>query len=152
MTTASKRLHLRFSLRTLLVLFLGLSIGCALLFPTPVPIAIPLLVLLTVTLPAVLTAGTIYTRGNLRAFCVGGLFPSGLALYTTGWLFGLSLLEGPGRVNDPSEWISFFDDVGPQYRVYSACSWVMIALVGAIVVFVRYLALKGTEEASLPRS
>jgi hypothetical protein len=91
--TESGRLDMRFSLRAILVVFVCLAVGFTLLFSTTNYIALPLLILLAVALPATLAAGTVYTRGTWQAFCIGGLFPSGLMLYITGWMLGLSIFE-----------------------------------------------------------
>jgi hypothetical protein len=148
MTHAHERLRVRFGVRAVLIVVLCLAGGCALLFSTPAPVAVPLLVLSSVALPALLAAGTIYTRGNSRAFCIGGLFPSGLLLYITGWVFGLFVLyDEPGELRNLSEWAEFFETIGTQYRTYAASTWVMTLLIGTIVVLVRVFSLKEAEDA-----
>ena len=142
MATDPERIDVRFSLRALLVIFLCLAVGCALLFSTPNYIAVAALIFLNVALPAGLTMGAIYTRNTWRAFCIGGLFPSGLMLYTTGWVLGLSLFEGPGRIRSIPEWAQFSDAIAVQYRIYVACSWVMTVLIGTMAVLIRYYARK----------
>ena len=142
MATESERINMRFSLRTILISLLVFAIGCALLFSTPSYIAVPALIFLSVALPAGLAAGVVYTRDAWRAFCIGGLFPSGLLLYSTGWLLGLSVLEAPGSIRNISDWTKFSDQIGQLYRFYSGSIWVMIVLIGAMVVLVRYFAHK----------
>ena len=62
---------MRFSLRALLVVILGISILCALLFAVPDRVALLLLLVIScyVTIAAVL--GIVYFDGNIRAFCIG---------------------------------------------------------------------------------
>ncbi|MFP6677100.1 MAG: hypothetical protein VB878_18595 [Pirellulaceae bacterium] len=135
-------LEMRFSLRGLLIVLTGVSVCSALLFSVPDSIGLLLLVFLAVAVPAALTAGAVYRRGAWRAFCIGGLFPSGLLLYVTGWMFGLSIIETPGLIRSVSEWREFSDVVGVQFRVYSASAWLMIALLGTLVVIVRRIATR----------
>jgi hypothetical protein len=135
-------LEMRFSLRGLLIVLTGVSVCSALLFSVPDSIGLLLLVFLAVAVPAALTAGAVYRRAAWRAFCIGGLFPSGLLLYVTGWMFGLSIIETPGLIRSVSEWREFSDVVGVQFRVYSASAGLMIALLGTLVVIVRRIATR----------
>ena len=140
MNTEPERFDMRFSLRAILVVFVCLAVGFALLFSTPNFIALPLLILVAVALPATLAAGTVYMRGTWRAFCIGGLFPSGLMLYITGWMLSLSIFEGPGRIRSVPAWVEYCDEVTLQYRVYAGSSWAMIVLIGSVVILVRHFA------------
>jgi hypothetical protein len=130
----------RFSLRTLLVFTVVFAVGCALLFSLPNVVAVPGLILVIVALPAVLTAGVMYGGRLWRAFCVGALFPAGLALYTVGWLFGLLIIEGPGPLEDWSELVELTEDIGFHLRVYAAASWVMAPVVGCLLAMFSRLA------------
>ena len=133
---------MRFSLRTLLIALTCCAVGCALLFAAPSYVAVPALIFLNVAVPAVLTAGVVYGCGTWRAFCIGGLFPSSLTLYTIGWMLGLSFFEGPGDVYSPDSWRDFAEDISATCRIYAGVSWAMTIVVGLIVVLVRKMAIR----------
>ena len=134
---------MRFRLRTVFVIVVCVAIGCALLFTTPSYITVPSLIFLTVAIPAGLTAGTIYTRGFLRAFCIGGLFPSILMLYMMGWMFAYKQSDETDRFTSIASWTELCEDIDLTFRVYGAATWAMIVVVGIVVVAVRYFAHEG---------
>jgi hypothetical protein len=147
-TAADPEQHsLQFSIRTLLIISFCLAISFALLFSIPNYIAVAAIITLNIALPASLTTGAVYTRNTWRAFCIGGLFPSGLVLYVTGWMLSLSLFDGPGTIRNLANWVEFSDAIAGQYKVYSGCSWVMTVLIGSTAVLIRYIVQKQTKSA-----
>jgi hypothetical protein len=150
MNATREEFRVRFSLRIVFLGVVAAAVGCALLFSTPNYIAVPALLFVVVVLPALLTAGVIFGGRGLRAFCIGALFPTGLMLYATGWLLGLSLIEGPTRLDDPSDWMDFVERVDFPLRLYAAGSWVMALLIGALVAFIGYWATSSDQERRQP--
>lgn len=146
MNVAPEGLRVRFSLRMVFLAVVAVAVGCALLFSTPNYIAVPALFFVVVALPAVLTAGVIFGRRGTRAFCIGALFPTGLVLYATGWLLGLSLIESPIQLEDASAWMEFVEEVDFSLRLYAAGSWCMALLIGALVAFIGYWTTSPDQE------
>jgi len=134
---------MRFSLRSVFAVSVLLAFVCTLLFSTPSAFTVSLILFLSIAVPAALSAGTIYTRGYSRAFCIGGLFPSGILFFTTGQLFINWFARGKGFYLSVPGWLHFCETIETSYRVYAAVSWAMIPIVGIVVIAVRYFALKG---------
>jgi hypothetical protein len=135
----------QFSLATLLWLTLAVACALALLVGMPSAVAVPILICLAIGVPAVLTTVLVYGRGYVRAFCTGALFPTGIFLYATGWVFGLTIIEGPrpGTMDSLAEWFEFFEEIGTPYRVYAGAAWALGLIVGLVCVGVRRVALSG---------
>jgi hypothetical protein len=137
-TSTEPRRRLQFSIRTLLWVTLATAIALAILVSSPSVVAVPVMMCLTIAIPAILTVVVIYGSGYQRTFCVGALFPTGIALYATGWLLGLSLFEPPSIDLDSLDgWLDFFDGIGSAYRAYTGCAWLLAIAVGSIAVAVR---------------
>jgi hypothetical protein len=62
---------MRFSLRALLAVILGLSVLCALLFSVPDRIALLILLIGALHLPTGMVVGIVYFDKEMRAFCIG---------------------------------------------------------------------------------
>jgi len=141
----------QFTLAALMLLTLVVAVALALLVGVPSVVAVPIMLFLAAAVPAVLTAGVVYGRGYLRAFCIGALFPTGLLLYTTGWLFGLVLVQGgPPRLNELetlAQWVEFFEEIGPSYRAYAAAAWASSLLAGSLCVLARRVLLTRSPAA-----
>ena len=140
MTTTS-RPSLQFSLRAVLILMGCVAFGCAFTFSTPDYVSVPGLFLITFTLPAVLTAGVVYSRENWRAFCIGGLFPCVVALL----VMTSAMIDFNNQfaysMTTRSEW----EVLQLQFRFISSITWAMTLLNGLLVVFVRYLLVDKNE-------
>ena len=115
----------QYSMTTLLLVTAGTAMALAVLVSFPSTIAVPVLICLTIAIPAVLCVVAIYGSGYQRTFCIGALFPTGIMLYTTGWLMGLSLFEPPSTsdLKTLEEWLAFLDDVSVPYRLYVGSAW-----------------------------
>ncbi len=129
----------QYSLKTLFLITLGLAVALAVVVSFPNAIAVPVLICLAIAIPAFLTVVAIYGSRYQRTFAIGALFPTCTLLYTTGWLMGLTLIEGPRPPIDSLEdWLEFFDEVGGAYRVYAGCAWLLAVAVGWMAVAVRH--------------
>jgi len=77
----------QFSILQLIVLTAVVAVFCAATISVPVWLSVILSGCVAVLLPMLVTVGVVYGQGDLRTFCIGALFPSGLA----GWrAFGYS--------------------------------------------------------------
>jgi hypothetical protein len=98
------RPRIQYRLRTLFGLTAGVAIVCSVVFALPNWAAVPILLAAFITFPAVLTTGLVYGRGYQRTFCLGALFPVGMAFLLTTPLFGnyvwFASLDGTGQGNE----------------------------------------------------
>jgi hypothetical protein len=125
----------QYSLKTLLVVTAAVAVALSIIVSSPDWIAVPMLMLLAIAVPALLTSVLVYGSGYQRTFCLGALFPTGIALYATGWAMGLALVDGD--LDDLGEWLEFFEAAGNPYRVYSASAWLLAIAVGSAAVAIR---------------
>ena len=130
---------MQFGLKTTFAILIGFSVCCALLFAVPSYVAVSAIIFLAIVLPAGLTAGVIYTQRDLRAFCIGGLFPAVFMLYLTGWLLA-SESGVRWHVRSVLGWVEFCDVMGVTFRVFGAVTWTLVVIVGTVVVTIRRLA------------
>jgi len=130
----------QYSMKTLMLVALGTAVALTIVVSLPNAIAVPVLICLAIAVPAFLTAVAIYGSGYQRAFSIGALYPTCTMLYATGWLMGLSLIEGPraSELDSLEGWLAFFEAVGGAYRVYTGCAWLLAVAVGWMAVAVRY--------------
>ena len=70
-----------------------LSIACAVLFAAPDWLVSATVIVASVLFAAVFTSGIVYGTGDVRAFCIGALFPTTLIVITAGRLFGVITFE-----------------------------------------------------------
>jgi len=139
MGSAPSNRRLQFSLRTLLLLVVGVAVGMSLVVASPDGIAAPALMCLAVILPAVLTVVLIYGRPYQRTFCIAALFPTGVVLFATLWVITITLFDPPhGNLSDLPAWMRFFDEVSSPYRVYSAAAWLLGLGLGCVAVWIRW--------------
>ena len=112
-------------------------------------VAVPVTIALSVGFPAVLTISAMYGDRVVRAFCIGALFPTGLLLYVTGWLFGLALIEGPiaGELDDILQWLEFFESLDVTYRVYAGSTWILSFVVGVACVLTRAALVRSARRS-----
>ncbi len=129
----------QFSIKALMVVTAGTAVALTIVVSLPNVIAVPIMFCMTIVIPALLTVVVVHGPGYRRTFCIGALFPAGLALYVTGWLFGLVLMEGGrmGSLDNPGKWLKFFEGIGSTYRVYAASAWLLAVVVGMLAVGVR---------------
>ena len=137
---------MRFSLTTLLIGMSGVCVALFLLFAAPSTVAVPLLVLISVSLAALVTTGLVYGRGNIRAFCIGAMFPAGATVIGLIWLlcawfissaFGRFGGGPPPEVHDFPSLFAHFDTFAFTLRVWSAASWIMGLVAGLVSLAVR---------------
>ena len=126
----------QYSLKTLFLITLGLAVALAIVVSFPSAIAVPVLICLAIALPAFLTMVAIYGSGYQRAFAFGALFPTCTLLYATGWLVGLTLVQG--ELSDLEDWLEFFEDTTPAYRVCAGSAWLLAVAIGWMAVGVRH--------------
>jgi hypothetical protein len=141
MTDASRQAGVRYSLGTFFGVILMVGAGCALLFAIPIPVRVPLIASAVILLPAALTAGTVYSRGECRAFCIGALIPMGLQLYTVGWVIIFVFIDGPSPFSS-TNWSRLCEGVDTKLRIYTATIWGLAVIAGSTVVVIRWWALK----------
>jgi hypothetical protein len=79
--TAQVSRPLQYSLSTLFVVMTVLAVVLSLLVTMPPLVRFIAAALFVLSLPMVLTVVLIYGRGLKRTFCIGALFPSGLAVW-----------------------------------------------------------------------
>jgi hypothetical protein len=137
-STPSNR-PLQFSLRTLLLVVAGASVGLAVVVSLPGAVAAPVLMCLSLVIPAVLTVVLVCGTRYQRAFCMAALFPIGAVAFATLWVITVTLFNTPGnRLSESSDWLEFFNDVYGPYRVYSAAAWLLGVAVGCLGVWIRW--------------
>ena len=138
-TSARSTAQFQFTLTSLLLFTLAVASALTLLVVVPVVIAVPVIIFLSMAVPAVLTVGLVYGESSVRTFCIGALFPTGVLLYATGWILGLSTLEPPSTsdLESFSQWVEFFEEIAAPYRVYAGSSWVSSIVIGLICVGAR---------------
>ena len=138
-TSGRPRQPWQYSMKTLLLVTAGTAMALAILVSFPNPIAVPVLICLTIAIPAILCIVAIYGSGYQRTFCIGALFPTGITLYATGWMMGLSLIEAPSvsDLDTLEQWLEFFDEVGAPYRVYVGAAWLLAMIIGSLAVVLR---------------
>ncbi len=131
-TPAQSHKQFQFSLTALLVVVLAAACALSLVVVIPSGIAVPIIIFLSMAVPAVLTVGIVFGGTSLRPFCIGALFPTGVLLYATGWLFGLSVLEPPpiSDLDSMDQWMEFFEGIGTPYRVYAGSAWFFSIIIG----------------------
>lgn len=139
----------QFSILTLLLFTFAFACAMAVLFVLPPYLAVPVIIALATGFPAVLTVSAVYGDGVVRAFCIGALFPTGLLLYATGWMFGLALIGGPmaGELEDLAQWLQFFESMDPKYRVYAGSTWILSFLVGVACVLTRFALVRSARRS-----
>lgn len=130
----------QFSLRTMFIVTTVVAVLCSGLFAAPGWARILTLLCWAIALPAVMTAITIYGRGYLRTFGIGGLLAMGPLLF---WnlIAGYYILAVFGSASD---WSSLTDlDKDDEYRylpgIFVACYTALSILLGLVVVGVRWM-------------
>ncbi len=125
----------QFGLRTMFVVTALVAFCCATLFTLPNTVAV-LLLALAVVLPALLTTFLVYGGGYLRTFCIGALFPAGVALYPSAWFLAYLLMATADR-NMYWEQLA-----GAEFahlcRWIAGTSWVFAIVVGLMCVGARW--------------
>jgi hypothetical protein len=127
----------QFSLRTMFIVTTVVAVLCSGLFAAPGWARILTLLCWASALPAVMAAITIYGRGYLRTFGIGGLFSTGPLLF-------LNLLVAyyiPATFISPSVWSSLTENDKTRYYagIFVACYTAFSILLGLVVVGVRWM-------------
>ena len=124
-----KPFRLQFSLLGLLGLTTVVCIATGLLFAVPPEIGSLAAVGINIALPVVLTTVAMHGRGYQRTFCVGALFPAGVALTGIGISYSYAVLVlGIGFM---------IENADLQWRIANAMVWGMIPACGLLAVVVR---------------
>lgn len=140
----------QFSILTLLLFTFAFVCALSVLHIFPYYLAVPVIIALSVGFPAVLTVSAVYGDPVVRAFCIGALFPTGLLLFVTGWMFGFALLQGQGpwgELDELPKWLEFFEGVDAAYRVYAGSAWILSFLVGVACVFTRAALVRSARRS-----
>jgi hypothetical protein len=74
---------MRFTLAACLALTAVIAVLCYLLTAAPSPISYVLMMAVTIFAPICAVAGIVYGRDNLRAFCIGAVFPLALLVWSS---------------------------------------------------------------------
>ncbi|MBI3837669.1 MAG: hypothetical protein HY288_07020 [Planctomycetia bacterium] len=127
---------MRFGLKTLLIGTGLLGVALYLLVAAPPNFAVPVLVLISVALAALLTTGVVYGRANLRAFCIGALFPAGGTVIALTWMLCMWFMAHE-EMKDFPRLLAFFDKFAFTLRVWSGACWIMGLVVGSVTVGLR---------------
>ena len=129
----------QYSMKTLFRVTFGTAVALAVVVSSPNAIAVPVMICLNIAVPAFLTVVLVYGSGYQRTFCIGALFPTWTALYATGWLLVIALMQAPpaSSLDTLDGWLAFFDAIGSTYRVCTGGAW-LLAVVGSAAVGVRW--------------
>ena len=118
--------HLQFSLLALSVFTVCTAVAIGLVWSLPDWVAGPPLLLLAAALPAALTSLVIYGDGNLRAFCLGALFPAGIQFVTVfAYLFS-EIWNRAGPRFDFFDWLDLYRytyDFSAALRHIAGLTW-----------------------------
>jgi hypothetical protein len=128
---------MRFGLKTLLAVVTLSGVALYLLLAAPAILASPALIVVWVTLASLFTAGLIYGRGHVRAFCAGAMFPAGATTLALTWMLCMWLMTGPYELKDWDKLLAHFESLAFTMRVWSGAGWVMIGVVGLTSVVTR---------------
>ncbi len=130
-----------FRLRTLLAAVAAIGIAVYLLLAAPARVAAPGLILVAVASTIGFTAGIVYGRNKVRAFCIGALFPAGATIAALTWLLSAWLLaENRGL----ADLLNYFEKSAPAFRLWSGACWALQVLGGLLTIAVR--AAAGRED------
>lgn len=138
-----------FGLRTLLIVISVIGVILCLLVAMPGYVAVPVLVLVSATLAALFTTGLVYGSPNVRAFCIGALFPTGSTVIGLIWLLCAWFLVGPYQIQDMTKLMAHFDGLAFTLRVWSGASWAMALMIG-LLTFPLRKAFQGNAMATGP--
>ena len=120
----------QFSILGLLGLMTCVGVATGLLFAVPAWIGGIASVLVNIAMPCVLTTIAIHGQGYQRTFCVGALFPAGVAIFGVGLGFALTWI-------DPSSMLHA--NLTAASRISNAIVWGMIPACGLLAMVTRYL-------------
>ena len=125
----------QYTLGTLMAATALFCVALALLVSSPGWVRVLTALCLSTMLPGLLTAGLIYGRGYTRAFCIGALFPSGVAFVACGLVLAFGFW---GLVVDGWPNADEFDEAGYAPGILTAITWGLSAVVGVLAVGVRW--------------
>ncbi|MBI3468708.1 MAG: hypothetical protein HY000_37370 [Planctomycetes bacterium] len=141
--------HLQFSLLALVVFIACTAVAMALLWSLPDWIAGPILLFLACVFPAALAALVIYGDENLRAFCLGALFPAGIQFIAVFLYVFLEILSRHTLVvGTPPNWHRFYmDELASPLRHVAGVAWALSILTGCVSVGIRRLVKDHSRSA-----
>ena len=122
------RAPFQYSLRTMFIVMTVLAIGVSLLFAAPPIVQVVSAGFFLILLPMVLTVAIIYGRGYGRTFCIGAIFPAGVAIWPVGYGVPLILYGMDGM-----------DDVGYGPGIWVGVAFAVSMLFGLIAMGVRWM-------------
>ena len=130
----------QFTLRTMFIVTTVVAVLCSGLFAAPGWARLLTVACWAIALPAVMATVTIYGRGYLRSFGIGGLFAMGPLLF---WdlIAGYYILVVFGSLSDWSSLTDLDKDDGFRYvpGIFVACYTAFSILLGLVVVGVRWM-------------
>ena len=132
---------MQFSLKSMLLTTVVMSILCAMLFAVPPVVSIIFFLVTVLIAPPVLITGIVYGRGHLRAFCIGCVSSPLILVLLYAPVMLLGLFDASA-----SDWAEY----GTQMKIMASCLLGGLFASGAVSVFVRWLALRGQESPSKP--
>lgn len=139
--TSPRRRGLQFSLRHLLILIVVLSVAFAVLFAFPNWLASVLLSIAATLLLVVLTACVVYGTGQLRAFCIGALFPAVLVWIAVDCAFVvITFTASRDRYERIFEGL---DELAGGLRFASVTGWLMAIIAGVLAAAIRRRLTRG---------
>lgn len=133
----SEQTGVRFTLLTMFVVTGFVAVAMAVLFAFPDVWATVALIALLQIVPAVLTVGLVWGNSNLRAFCLGALFPTVLTLLFCASVWVLFVLVESSH--EPAARIAGgLEHYADGHRIVAAVSWLCALLMGVITLSVRH--------------
>lgn len=138
--------RLQYNTRQLLTAILIASIALGILFAFPAWLATTIMITASILAPVPLTLAVIYARGNVRAFCIGALFPALLVAISGGLSFILISFNIAGAYLGFS---GFFDAIGRHaggLRFSILTGWPLAILAGIFAVVIRRRFVRGWSE------
>jgi len=133
----------QYSLRALLILTTVVAIACSVFFALPGWVAFVATICFVISTAAVLTVLLVYSRGYVRTFCVGALFPAAVCLLPAAIMITAITLDGIQR------WSRSYSDeerLGCLALLVMHC--VLVVVNGWLAVFVRRLVEAPRHSAS----
>ncbi|MCA9101182.1 MAG: hypothetical protein KDA63_08535 [Planctomycetales bacterium] len=130
----SKRRVAQFGVRELLLAMVVMSAAFGLLLSVQNWVTVLISVVVPILAAAGFTAAVVYGRGDLRAFCMGALFPVALVTSITGYLFLECIM---GRAQTLGYCLTYANGRAISSRAVMLFGIVLTPIAGALSVGVR---------------
>ena len=133
-------MRFRFGVRHLLITTSLLAFFFAVLFAFPGWLTSSVVISYSTIAAAGFIAGVAYGRNNIRAFCIGALFPTLLISFPTYILFGVVTFEG--FRNNYDDIFDELDDGASGMRFVAVAAIVLTPLAGAVSMYVKRFLMR----------